>query len=412
MRALHELPTSLDETYERLLKEITTTNQHHAYRLLLCLTVARRPLRVEELAELLALDFDGTEAEIPELKEEWRWKDQQEAVLSTCPSLISIVDSGLHRMVHFSHFSVNEFLTSDRLASSADVSHFRIFLEPAHNVIVKACLGILHRSDNEVGDSDAKNRSPLREYAARYWVDHVQFEKVSRTVEDGMRRLFDLAEPHFTSWLKTYDIDVGWDNYADNSKIPHGSPLYYASLCGFCDLAAYLADVHPHLVNARGGRNYNPMVAALHRRHLNTAELLYQRGADVDIRGTCKRTPLHAASTEGSIDIAQWLLARGADANSQDNNGDVPLHLAAKNGHFEFVRMLLTFGVTVDSKNKDNRTSLHVASEGRHAKIVRLLLEFGADVAAQDRIHRTPLHLALSWVSVNIALLYRITGLM
>jgi hypothetical protein len=58
-RVLKELPKSLDETYERMLKEIGKVNPHQAYRLLQCLTVATRPLRVEELAEVLALDFDG-----------------------------------------------------------------------------------------------------------------------------------------------------------------------------------------------------------------------------------------------------------------------------------------------------------------------------------------------------------------
>ncbi|KAH9015402.1 hypothetical protein EDB85DRAFT_2295638 [Lactarius pseudohatsudake] len=53
-RALEELPKSLDDTYERILKEINNANREHSYRLLQCLTVASRPLRVEELAELLA----------------------------------------------------------------------------------------------------------------------------------------------------------------------------------------------------------------------------------------------------------------------------------------------------------------------------------------------------------------------
>src|ERR1700761_1583382 len=148
-RILKELPASLDETYERVLKEIGTANRSHAYRLLQCLTVAIRPLRVAELAEILALDFDGAKEEIPELNEDWRWKDRQEAVLSTCSSLISIVNDGHHRVVQFSHFSVKEFLTSDRLAASnANISHFRILLKPAHTVIVKACLGVLIRSGN------------------------------------------------------------------------------------------------------------------------------------------------------------------------------------------------------------------------------------------------------------------------
>ncbi|KAH9173157.1 hypothetical protein EDB89DRAFT_1905449 [Lactarius sanguifluus] len=156
-RALKELPASLDETYERVLKEIVTANRHHAYRLLQCLTVASRPLRVEELAEILALDFDGAKEGIPELKEDWRWNDQQEAVLSTCSSLISVVDNGRHRVVQFSHFSVKEFLTSERLAASnTDASDFHIRLEPAHTVIVGACMGILLQSVNGTGDAKAK----------------------------------------------------------------------------------------------------------------------------------------------------------------------------------------------------------------------------------------------------------------
>jgi hypothetical protein len=60
-RTLHELPESLDETYERILKEIKKPNRDHARRLLQCLVVAVRPLRIEELAEVLAVDFDDVE---------------------------------------------------------------------------------------------------------------------------------------------------------------------------------------------------------------------------------------------------------------------------------------------------------------------------------------------------------------
>ncbi|KAH9177212.1 hypothetical protein EDB89DRAFT_2200060, partial [Lactarius sanguifluus] len=52
-RVLEELPKSLDETYERLLKSISEDNREYACRLLHCLTAAIRPLRVAELAEIL-----------------------------------------------------------------------------------------------------------------------------------------------------------------------------------------------------------------------------------------------------------------------------------------------------------------------------------------------------------------------
>jgi hypothetical protein len=45
---------SLDETCERILREIRKPNQGHAHRLLQCLVAAVRPLRVKELAEVLA----------------------------------------------------------------------------------------------------------------------------------------------------------------------------------------------------------------------------------------------------------------------------------------------------------------------------------------------------------------------
>ena len=131
-RILDELPDSLDETYERVLKEIKKANQRIAHRLLQCLVAAVRPLEVEELSEVLAFDFT-TEA-IPKLNPSWRWEDQEEAVMSACSSLVIVVKDEDSRIVQFSHFSVKEYLTSERLAkSSQDVSRYHIPLERAHS---------------------------------------------------------------------------------------------------------------------------------------------------------------------------------------------------------------------------------------------------------------------------------------
>ncbi|KAF8487498.1 hypothetical protein DFH94DRAFT_621551, partial [Russula ochroleuca] len=67
---LDELLESLDETYEHVLREIKKPNRDHARCLLQCLVVATRPLRVEELAEILVVDFDDAEG-IPKLKPSW-----------------------------------------------------------------------------------------------------------------------------------------------------------------------------------------------------------------------------------------------------------------------------------------------------------------------------------------------------
>ena len=70
------LPESLDETYERILREIKKSNKPLPRQMLQLeyLIAAVRPLRVKELAEVLVLDFSAEG--IPKLNPDWHWEDQ------------------------------------------------------------------------------------------------------------------------------------------------------------------------------------------------------------------------------------------------------------------------------------------------------------------------------------------------
>ena len=209
---LEELPESLDETSERILMSIKKSNQEHAYRKLQCLVAAVRPLRVEELAEVFAFDFNAEG--IPKSNLVWRWEDQ-EAVMSACSSLVIVVkgDSDDSRIVQLSHYSVKEFLMSSRLAeSSRDVSRYHILLEPAHTILAQACLGVLLQLDDHV-DHDKIDNFPLAKYAAEHWVKHTRVENVSSHIMDGMRCLFDADKPHFAAWLWVYNEDYGGSRF-------------------------------------------------------------------------------------------------------------------------------------------------------------------------------------------------------
>jgi hypothetical protein len=161
------------------LLEIDEEKQVYSIRLFQCLAFSRRPLRVEELAEVLAIQF-GTA--IPRLNTSLRPGDTDEAILSACSTLVTTIeldyfdenddydyDSGSDynydpdvdvdtdvncdydydhnyngncssrvksRVVQFSHYSVKEFLTSNRLAKSdkGDISQYYVSPEPAHNL--------------------------------------------------------------------------------------------------------------------------------------------------------------------------------------------------------------------------------------------------------------------------------------
>ena len=397
---LNELPDTLDETYDRILKGINKAQKDNAHRLLQCLAVAVRPLLVEQLAELLAFDFQAsTEGGIPTLKEDWRWDDQEEAVLSTCSSLITIVPRDDSRVVQFSHFSVKEYLTSSRLAKSprADISRFRIDLEPAHTIMAQSCFATLLRLDEH---SDAKV-SPLVQYAAEHWVEHAQLEKVSSRLRDGMDDLFDSSKPQFAAWLRVHDLDSGWYKFSPYSRDSVGSPLYYAASCGFYDLAERLIMKDPEQVNAIGGHNLFPLQAALYNRHFHVANLLYKHGAVVDVQGYDKRTPLYAASSRGQVDIMRWLLKHGADIDACDSDGFTPLRQAAYDMQLEAVQVLFEHHADINSGDINGWTSLYWILAGRASAekfvdMVRLLLELGADPNICTIDHKTPLHQASS----------------
>ena len=149
-KALNELPTTLDETYERALQGISKEKRQHAHRLFQCLVVAIRPLRVEELAELFAIELDPDAG--PNLKDEWRPENAEDAVLSACSTLIAITENEGSKIVQFSHFSVREFLTSDRLRNSeiGNIRHYHISLDAAHTILARTCLTVLLQLDENV----------------------------------------------------------------------------------------------------------------------------------------------------------------------------------------------------------------------------------------------------------------------
>jgi ankyrin repeat protein len=406
-RILEELPETLDETYERVLREINKANREHARRLLQCLTVALRPLRVEELAEVLAIDFNApSHGGIPQLNPNWRWADQHQAVLSTCSSLIAIVDDGNSKVVQFSHFSVKEYLTSDRLAfSSADISQYHIVLEPAHTILAQACLGVLLRLDDHVNKDNVGN-TPLAKYAAQYWVDHAGFEKVAAWIQDAMEYFFDADKSHWAAWCRVQMIDKRWEDFDFDNEMEDPFPLYYASLGGFYELVEHLVGKHPEHINARGGLMLTPLVAALGGNHFDVAELLHRNGADVDVRDRSENTPLRQASNVP--DIVRWLLNHGADVNAQGVHGYTPLHFAASNGHLQVIPMLIEHNADIRIQNAFGMTALHAAAASHkdhrnHVDMMQVLLDHGADLNARDNDNSTPLHHSSWWKTGNYA---------
>jgi ankyrin repeat protein len=449
-RVLKELPKSLDETYQRILKEINNANQKEAHQLLQCLAVAQRPLRVEELADVLALDVD--DGGIPRFNANWRWEDHEAVVLSACSSLVSVILDDDSRVVQFSHFSVKEFLTSDRLASMEDVSQFHIADEPSHAILAQACLGILLSVDDRTSEDSVEDIA-LRPYANENWFEHARVGKVELRIKDALDCLFDLDKPHLEALIRRAGTAAELRHFrARSDEDPKGvltsaAPIFIAGSTGLGGQVERLMAANPqviglrlhgwtllHLVvqeertevarlllahgvdiNARPDSVTPPHIASLQSRverpvdgNLEELEKIEnsRRNSDTDVssedtidpvmdfKKESDFTPLHIAVSRGYLDMCQMLLEHKADVRAQDNSGNTPLHLAASKGHLKIARILLKYNTEVNSRNEDGSTPLLMASSNGNIEISRLLLSHNADVFVHDDEGNTPLHLA------------------
>jgi ankyrin repeat protein len=437
-RALNELPVTLDETYERALQGIPKEKWQHAHHLFMCLIAAIRPLRVEELAEIFAIDFDSDPA-VPSVMEGFRPDNPEEAVLSACSTLIAVTNDKSSKIVQFSHFSVREFLTSDRLRTSRvkTICRHYIPLDVAHMILARACLTELLQLDENM-DNERLATFPLARYAAWHWADHAKFEDVASRVQDMMERLFDPRKSYLAAWIRIHDVDGTHGRHLLHLPRPKGTALYYAILCGFNGLANLLIVAHTEDVNVKCGYQGSPLYAALYIGDLDSARLLLDRGADanldafefegvaplvrayeyrnleamqllleygadVNVRFGRMGFILHAASYLGQAEVVRLLLRYDGDVNARDLYKKTPLHWASSNGRPKVVELLLNHGADVNALSRGLCGPLRMASERGHLEVVQLLLAHGANVHARDKDNRTAFQLATSRGHIEVA---------
>jgi ankyrin repeat protein len=381
------------------LQDIGNQNWEYAHRLLQCVAVAARPLRVEELADFLAFDFN-TESS-PIFREDWRSEDPAYAVRSTCSSLLAIVDVDGSQVIQFAHFSVKEYLVSKRLGEThGTISRFHVSMTPAHTMIASACLGVLIHLDENIAKNDLKN-FPLAIYAAEHWITHALFEDVSPNIQNSTRDLFDPSKHHLSIWVWIYD-PISPRRRFDRSEYPlqpRASPLHYAAATGIHDVIEFLIISRSQNVDSRCLDNTTALSLASQKGHSKVARVLLEHGADTEFRDEIGWTPLQQASDEGHVEVAQSLLKFGADVEARTDSNNALIFATAR-GHLPVVRVLLEHGADVNARDAQNKTPLHYAP---NAGVSQILLQHGADVNALDDNGRTALYYALEYHGVGVA---------
>jgi len=162
--------------------------------------------------------------------------------------------------------------------------------------------------------------------------------------------------------------------------------IHEAAAIGQVDRVIELLEEDPRRLNAYSLEGFTPLGLSAHYGHLETTQLLLQRGADVNAvsRHPLQVTPLHAAMFGRQVETAQLLVEHGADPNARRGGlgwpraGWTALHYAAGYGFLSLLGPLLDRGAAIDAKDDQGRTPLEVAIEEKQHEAAELLLQRGA----------------------------------
>ncbi|KIJ36492.1 hypothetical protein M422DRAFT_261042 [Sphaerobolus stellatus SS14] len=435
-RALLTLPDSLDETYHRVLAAIPQEDIELTAKLLMWTAFSQRPLTVDEVAEAIIIEIDSHQ-----IDEDERFADPMD-ILSLCGSLVTILtpeDSPDHRnYVGLSHYSVQEYLTSNRIL---DTHLWPICkaMQEADIRMAKTCITymtfdvfkvyLLHNQTS----GRVEDLYPLFNYVQTFWPQHILFikdEEERRQLElEFAYTLYDFPNL-FYNWAGYKKITAnslvffaragvesavemgltrGEDvNYFRDDGIPaRPTALAAAAYGGHTSIVALLISngavdsFEPRYAFYAGPRRVSPaLAAAIRQRHFDIVRLLIETGtSDINCGGhVYRRTSLQLSMVPGTYDsvIFEYLLQKGVSANevipSLGSECPTALATATSHGNVSAVHLLLQHGADCNVRLVRNAetvgavAAVAACSWPEQDTLIRLLISYGADINALNCI--------------------------
>jgi ankyrin repeat protein len=166
-------------------------------------------------------------------------------------------------------------------------------------------------------------------------------------------------------------LNRGFDANTLNGKSQHG--LSIALEDGALKAAQALIDWPQTDVNKLSLKGESPLMLAALKGHLELAEMLIKKDADVNKTGW---TPLHYAASAGHVEMIRLLLDNSAYIDAESPNGTTPLMMAALYGTPAAVDLLLQEGADPKLKNQQNLTALQFAQRGNRIDSVEAIAKF------------------------------------
>jgi uncharacterized protein len=152
--------------------------------------------------------------------------------------------------------------------------------------------------------------------------------------------------------------------------------IFEASAVGDCARIEALLREQPMLVHESSADGWSPLHLAAAFGGPEATTLLLTHGAHVHrfSRNAMHNQPLHACIALGkNLETARILVDQGADVNMEQAGGYTPLHQAAAAGLSDFTRILLEAGAKPETVCHRGKTPADYARERNHEAVVQLL---------------------------------------
>ncbi|KAI0577124.1 Ankyrin repeat protein [Pyrenophora tritici-repentis] len=346
--------------------------------------VFRRPLSLDELAEVIAIDV----ARKPAFDSDEILEDPQE-VFNICSSLVTISTETTHyrgtlegpytsstrQVVILAHYSVKEYLVSDRIRR-CQTAHYDIQAIECHNRIAVAYLSYLEQfQDPRIMDQDVLSQYPLASYSAEYWANHInRSEHPSASTSSAALRLLSKDNIAYLIWNRICD---GFSHFSTpGHKGDLKDPIYHASSLGREEIVKLLLERDTDI---NGGHQDlgGALVAACEISHEAIVTLLLNRGADPNSNSD-GYTALKRAVDSCHKAIVKLLINQGASVNDLDGNSSALVRAVTLNER-GISELLLDGGAALNDGYGDSR-ALEEATSWGDKEMVNLLLSRGASV--------------------------------
>ncbi|KAF9071941.1 hypothetical protein BDP27DRAFT_1418517 [Rhodocollybia butyracea] len=439
--ALLNLPSTLYETYERILYSIDAK---------------ARPLTLTEINSALQIEVGQ-----PKLNEDFCLFDEED-ILSICKSLV-MCHSGV---VSLSHFTVKEFLVQETLAD-LNLGHYTMCNSLVHRNSSLCCLTYLLLDAFKMGPATSKEsyaqrlkEYPFLPYAATQLPDHLLSapQNDSEIYSLVSRLLLDPTLHNFNSFSQTehFMANIGYTSRdykvlgRDPSYIDFGQCLpWFIPWCRTAWIARRLLHERPDWLHTESFSSTwfcgTPLHLAILRGDWDIAEAVLDSGADIDKKSNTGVSINNTAYTStrsfrglkriSALEVAlgsmsplgegvKLLLGRGAKVSSAELNAAlyhvreefIPLLLeqcpvsqlqlherseiivtAVRTGDPRMVQILLDAGCDPESIDPGSgKSTLQAAFELRSAGVISVLIEAGASLG---EVHRFASPDQLDWAS-------------